>query len=187
MIKRAETGFLSGFVVGNRDISISHLQYANDTMIFCEVDIRQIGYLRCFQAVSSLKINLAKSEIFQVGEVGNINLSVVILGCKVGSLPSSYLGLLLGARFKSKSVWNPVLGHISKKFNSWKMILLSKEGKLTMIKSTFESITNYHLSLFKIPMLMANRLRAASRTFYGTIRRSKGGFLSWIGSLFVVQ
>lgn len=43
-------------------------------MIFCDVDIRKMGYLRCilgcFEAVLVLKINLTRSEIFQVGVAG---------------------------------------------------------------------------------------------------------------------
>lgn len=42
-------------------------------MIFCDVDEIRIGFLRCilygFEAVSGLNINLAKSEIFNVGVV----------------------------------------------------------------------------------------------------------------------
>lgn len=45
-------------------------------MIFCDADEIQLGYLRCilacFEAVSGLKINLAKSVMFQISEVPNI-------------------------------------------------------------------------------------------------------------------
>lgn len=45
-------------------------------MIFCDVNVSQLGYLRCiiccFEAVLGLKINLAKSEMFQIGVVPNI-------------------------------------------------------------------------------------------------------------------
>lgn len=74
--------------------------------------------------------------MFQIGKVPNINDLAWILGCKVGSLPSSYRGLLLGANFKSKRVWGPVLDRISTRLDSWKAALLSKGGKLTLLKST---------------------------------------------------
>ncbi|RVW59950.1 hypothetical protein CK203_086973 [Vitis vinifera] len=47
-------------------------------------------------SASGLRINLAKSEIIPVGEVEEIEELVVELGCRVGSLPSQYLGLPLG-------------------------------------------------------------------------------------------
>ena len=33
---------------------------------------------------------------------------VFVLGCRVGKLPTTYLGLPLGASFKSTSMWYPM-------------------------------------------------------------------------------
>ena len=41
-----------------------------------------------------------KSEILPVGRVENLDDLALELGSKVGALPSSYLGLPLGAQFK---------------------------------------------------------------------------------------
>ena len=57
--------------------------------------------LLCFEAVSGLKINLSKSEAISIGTVGNVQALADIMGCKAASLPITYLGLPLGARFKS--------------------------------------------------------------------------------------
>ncbi|RVX04357.1 putative ribonuclease H protein [Vitis vinifera] len=59
-------------------------------------------------SASGLRINLAKSEIIPVGEVEEILEMAVELGCKVGKLPSTYLGLPLGAPNKAGSVWDGV-------------------------------------------------------------------------------
>lgn len=76
MIKKGEMGYISSFDMGDGGTSVSLLQFVDDTMIFYDVDICQIGYLRCilrcFEVVSGLNINLAKSEISLVGEVRNI-------------------------------------------------------------------------------------------------------------------
>jgi hypothetical protein len=65
--------------------------------------------LICFELVSGLKVNLAKSIIVPVGEVSDIDLLAEFLGCKVGSLPITYLGMPLGAWFKDKACWNGVV------------------------------------------------------------------------------
>ena len=57
-----------------------------------------------FKACSGLKINLEKSELILVGEVPNLEEFVEVLGCKLGSLLSTYLGLPLGAPYKSSRV-----------------------------------------------------------------------------------
>ena len=50
-----------------------------------------------FEAISGLRINLDKSEIFPVGRVENMEALAFEFGCKVGRLPTTYLGLPLGA------------------------------------------------------------------------------------------
>lgn len=64
-------GLLQGFKVGSRPTSlvVSHLFYAHDALVFCDADVGQIGHLRCvllwFEAVSGLRVNLSKFELFQ--------------------------------------------------------------------------------------------------------------------------
>ena len=57
-----------------------------------------------FGAMSGLKINLVKSEIIPIGPVTNLVELASKLGCKIGSFPTSYLGLLLGAKHKALGV-----------------------------------------------------------------------------------
>lgn len=59
-----------------------------------------------------------------------------ILGCKIGHLPSFYLGLPLGASFKSKLTWDPVIERISSRLDTWKVLLLFKGRRLIMVKAT---------------------------------------------------
>lgn len=138
-------------------------------MIFCATNTRQVGYLRrilrCFEVVFGLKVNLAKSEMFSVGEVASITSLADVLGCKVGALCLSYLGLHLGSKFKSKAIWNPVMEHIGVRLNSWKTSLLCKGRSLTLIKSTLASIPIYYLSLFTILASVAKEMGVNFRNF----------------------
>lgn len=75
MLSRAmEGGFLSGFRVDNLNnspLEISHLLFADDTLIMCDADVDQIHnldhILLCSEAISGLKVNLKKSELVAVG------------------------------------------------------------------------------------------------------------------------
>uniref|UniRef100_A0A2N9GI04 Bulb-type lectin domain-containing protein n=1 Tax=Fagus sylvatica TaxID=28930 RepID=A0A2N9GI04_FAGSY len=93
----------------------------------------QLEYLRAmfswFEAVSGLKINLSKSEMVLVGNVPHIGDLVEILGCKVSALPMTYLGLPLGARFNSVSIWDLILEKMERRLAGWKQLYLSKGGK----------------------------------------------------------
>ena len=57
-----------------------------------------------FEAFSCLNINLEKSCVMLVGNVEDIEGLVLELGCKTGTLPTSYLGLPLGMHRNSTSV-----------------------------------------------------------------------------------
>ena len=54
-----------------------------------------------FEVILGLKVNLDKSELIPVCNVDNVEELASELGCTVGSLPSLYLGMPLGAPFKS--------------------------------------------------------------------------------------
>ncbi|RVW79159.1 Apoptosis inhibitor 5-like protein API5 [Vitis vinifera] len=85
LIKRAVNG---GF--------LSPCQANEDQIIFLN------WLLMWFEAISGLKVNLDKSELFLVGIVENVEELASELGCKVGRLPSTYLGRPLGA---PSSLW----------------------------------------------------------------------------------
>ena len=108
---------------------------------------------------------MRKSEIVPVGEVGNIDALAAILRCRVGSLPMKYLGMPLGTSYKTASVWNPILERMEKKLSGWKRLYLSKGGRLTLLKSTLSSLSTYYLSLFVIPVIVADRLERIQRNF----------------------
>jgi hypothetical protein len=88
-----------------------------------------------------------------------------VLGGRITALPMKYLGLPLGARFKSKEIWNPILEKMEKCLAGWKRLYLSKGGRITLIKSTLSSLPTYFLSLFPILTSIAHRIEKIQRDF----------------------
>ena len=176
LINRAVEGnYLSGSRIidgrggGRSELVISHLLYADDTLIFCEANKDQLKYLswifKWFEALSGLKINLNKSEIIPIGPVDNVEELANELGCKTGSFPTSYLGLPLGAKHKAVGVWDSIEERFRKRLASWKIQYISNGGRATLIHSTLSSLPIYYLSLFRMPLKVCARLEKIQRQF----------------------
>ena len=146
-----------------------HICFLRMTLLFCDAEAEQVLHVRllllCFQAVTGLKVNVAKSELVPIGEINNVHRLVEILGCRVGALPMTYLGMPLGASYKSPSIWNPILEKIQRKLAGWKKLYLSKGGRLTLLKSTLSSLPTYFLSLFTISTHVTNKIEKLQRDF----------------------
>jgi hypothetical protein len=117
-----------------------------------------VFYYYFFEAVSDLKINLAKFVLVHVGIVDNVDELAGILGCKTSSLLLKYLGIPLGASYKAKSIWDGIVEKMECRLASWKRMYLFKRGRVTLIKSTLSNLPTYFLSLFPIHASVANRI-----------------------------
>jgi len=73
MMQRAiSSGLLRGILVGNGEMQISHLQFADDTLIFCEAEEQYVravkGIFLTYQAFSGLCVNYKKSTLVVLGK-----------------------------------------------------------------------------------------------------------------------
>ena len=117
------------------------------------------------------------SEMVPIGEVNNVQALAEILGCRVGALPMTYLGMPLGAPHKPPSIWNPILEKFEWELAGRKKLYLSKGGRLTLLKSTLSNFPTYFLSLSTIPTHVANKIEKLQRDFlWGD---SKTHLLGW--------
>lgn len=75
------------------------LQYADDTIIFMDTDLRIEETLRVlltwFEVVSDLHVNVHKTKVYRIVGVDNWIEVLNLWGCTEGCLPDIYLGLPL--------------------------------------------------------------------------------------------
>ena len=98
----------------------------------------------------------------------------VELGCRVGSLPSQYLGLPLGAPNRAPYMWDGVEERVRRRLALWKRQYISKRGRVTLIKSTLASMPIYQMSIFRMPKVVARRLEKVQRDFLWGGRNMEG-------------
>ncbi|RVW85897.1 putative mitochondrial protein [Vitis vinifera] len=181
LIKRAVVGgFLAPCLIRGRrgeGVQISHLLFADDTLIFCEAKEDQLLYLgwllMWFKAISRLRVNLEKSELIPVGRVENVDELADEFGYKVGKLPSTYLGMPLGAPFKSVAAWDGIEERFRKKLAMWKRQYISKGGRITLVRSTLSNLPIYFMSIFQMP-----RVALWNQVIRGKYGEERGGWRS---------
>lgn len=83
--KAKEKGWIKGFQVeGTNNLEITHLQHADDTLVFCEAEEGQVLILRAifiiFEAVSGLHINWGKNYIYPINNVTEIEMLASRMG-----------------------------------------------------------------------------------------------------------
>lgn len=144
------------------------------TLIFCDASFSQVENLKMilkwFEWLSGLKINYGKCELIGVKVDGSqVDYLANVFGCKVGNLPSKYLGLPLCLGLPKKHLWDSVLKWIEKKLSSWKCRYLSMGGRLTLIKSFL---------VLNAQKMSYTQLKNFSVTFSGTILLRKG-IITW--------
>ena len=77
--------------------------------------------------------------------------------CEVSALLITYLGIPLGANSRRVATWKPILNKIEKKLSCWKAKMLSKAGRLVIIKAMLDNLPICYLGLFKMPKMVAKR------------------------------
>ena len=100
-----------------------------------------------------------------VGNVVNLDDLALEVGCRTGTLPTTYPGLPLGMRYNATEVWNVVEEKFWKKLALWKRQYISKAGRLTLIRSTLSNLPIYIMSLFRMPKGVKARLEKIQRDF----------------------
>jgi hypothetical protein len=63
-------------------------------------------------------------------------------------------------------IWDDIIEKIKCRLIGWKMMYLSKGGRVTLIKSTLSNMSTYFISLFPPPIGVANRIDKIQRHFF---------------------
>lgn len=167
----AKKGIFKGISLGNDTEQITHLQFADDTVVFLDGSaesargIKQV--LQIFQLISGLKINFSKSNLYS-SKFGGANLDVLakILNCGIGKWPFSYLGMPIGISAKKRLFWEPLVSKLKNKLAQWKVDSLNQAGRLTLVKSVLDSTPVYWMNLHRIPSLVAKQIDRIRRDFF---------------------
>lgn len=106
MNKAAELELFRGAIIRRNNIHVSHLQFADDTLLMGEESVENARtmkrILRNMELISGLKVNFEKCCVYGVNvPLDRLENMANILGCNMGALPFSYLGIKVGGNHRS--------------------------------------------------------------------------------------
>ncbi|GKV16172.1 hypothetical protein SLEP1_g26854 [Rubroshorea leprosula] len=130
-----EKGRYKGVVIGSKDVMVTHLQFADDTIFFGDATEDNIWVIKCimrtFELASGLKINFKNSQLIGVGVDQNWCAKMAFqLCCKEGKLPFRSEGL----EEIQFGIDGKMAGKACRKWGRhgegmWKKIIVAKYGK----------------------------------------------------------
>jgi hypothetical protein len=171
LMKRAvDTNRFRGFRVGNSDVVISHLQYADDTLCVGEASIDNLwtlkAILRGFEMSSGLKVNYWKSTLMGINVSQDFMMvASTFLNCKISTIPFVYLGLPVGANPRRLATWEPLIQSLRRRLGAWCNKYVSLGGRIVLLNAVLNAIPVFYLSYLKILIHAWKKIRRIQREF----------------------
>ncbi|XP_077225232.1 uncharacterized protein LOC143859080 [Tasmannia lanceolata] len=152
------------------EISISHLLFADDMLVFAEATPQSaLGVKRCIQRFnhcSELEVNINKSEIFFTEKAKQVSTSISsILSIPEGQFPIKYLGLPLISTRLRISDCTMLISKIQKRIAGWANRCLSRAGRVELAKTVLNSFQLYWSASFNLPSTILDKIEQIIRNF----------------------
>ena len=150
---------------------ISHLQYADDTIILMELNDNSLTNLKflllCFEALSGLKINFSKSEVVVTGVSDEEAQRVAhLLNCSLGSYPLKYLGLPISPLKLLAKDFAPVVTKVGNRVLPWRGRYNTQAGKVALTNSCLSSLPMFLMGFYLLSSGVHNGFDKHRGAFY---------------------
>ncbi|KAM6589756.1 hypothetical protein CsatA_012361 [Cannabis sativa] len=186
MLQQAEAaGDLMGFRCSRAGPRVSHLFFADDSLIFGRANGREAESLRrilqCYENASGQQVNFEKSAItFSPNVLPADRTSVLgILGLGSVATHDKYLGLPTVIGRNKKRTFASICDKVQKRVRGWKRSFFSAGGREILIKAILQAVPNYLMSIFQLPVATCDKLRSIILQFWWGTQNDKRK-IAWV-------
>lgn len=170
--KEQRNGHITGVAIATNAPAISHLLYADDSILFCRAKLDEataiMNVLKTYQQASGQKVNMDKSEM-----IFSPNISSDFkrefhnkLPIKISSSIQKYLGMPTHFGRSKEQDFNFIMDRIWKKLKGWKEKNMSFEGRAVHIRAVAQAIPTYIMSCFLLPKGLCCRIEKVVCSFW---------------------
>ena len=144
--------------------------YADDVVLFLRPSSQDIStvvsFLDFFGHATGLQTNISKSSVTPI-QCGEDELATIaaLLPCEIKSFPCTYLGIPLSIRKPSNADLMPLVDKIADKLPGWKANLLSRAGRLVLVKAVLSSVPIYLMLALELPKWVFKAIEKKRRGF----------------------
>ncbi|XP_074326550.1 uncharacterized protein LOC141664498 [Apium graveolens] len=187
LIKKYENkGLIKGIKVARGAPPVSHLFFADDSYVYCRAtrgEASQVmSLLSVFEKVSGQKINVEKSNVFFSQNVQQETKTEIlqVTGFMEASASTQYLGLPNCIGRNKSAILGYLKDRVRNRIQSRNGKLLNKSGKEILLKTVSQSIPNYAMSVFLIPMEMCKEMEQMMCNFWWQSSTKKNKCIHWM-------
>jgi hypothetical protein len=189
LLKKAQDeDMLKGVKFGSDGPHITHLLFADDSIVFLEASMESLLTLKevlaNYERASGQKVNLGKSSIFFGDGCADERKTELMqaLGVEDETLSERYLGLPTVVGRSKNGYFQYVTERSGAKVGGWKGQGMSKKGKEILTKSVLQATSTYPMSCFRLTKTQCKQLSSiASNFWWGEADGSKKSSLDRLG------
>jgi len=170
--KAQEGGLTKGIAIATNALAISHLLYADDSILFCRANISEattvMSILKQYQEVLGQEINLDKSEMIfspNISQAFKSKFQECLLD-KISTSLNKYLGMPTQFGRSKEQDFYFIMDRIWKKLKGWKEENSSFEGRGVLIRAVAQAIPTYYMSCFLLPKGLCSKIERAVCSFW---------------------
>ncbi|CAN1188671.1 LINE-1 retrotransposable element ORF2 protein, partial [Linum perenne] len=165
-------GIRQGIKLNYRCPDISHVLFADDTLIFGKATLSEASQIKlvmqryCY--LSGHAVNDDKSALFfSANTPEEVKLAISeALNIPTDTKLGKYLGMPAEWGTSKTSTFKYLLDRMQSKAESWTSLLLSHAGREMLIKSVLQSIPTYIFSCFKLPATLITKMDSLISRFW---------------------
>jgi hypothetical protein len=163
---------LTGVPTSRKGPRLSHLFFADDSLIFCKANSvewrRLTKLLDKYEAASGQKLNKDKTSIFFSRNTSQEKREEIsqLSGLQATQSYDKYLRLPTLVGKSRMQAFRGIKDRVWNCLNNWKTKFLTQAGKEILIKAVAQAIPTYYMSVFLLPKILCKEIEGMMQRFW---------------------